>query len=107
MIIDIATDCQVVIANQTNLSDEDEYRVYVDIEFIDINDEQQMIINITLWTNDESFFNSMKEYVQSDEFIEDLISSVIAYLVFLSKLSLHILLQIIMFQWKWRIAIRI
>ena len=74
--IEIATDILVVVDNQTTLSDEDDYKAYVDLieQFIFVGGTIKAKFNVTVWTDDEDFYLDMKDYLESTDFEDDLIS---------------------------------
>ena len=67
----------MVIDNQTSKSiDEDDYKAYVDLteEILYIDGSVKATFNVTVWTDDEDFYSDIKDYLNSDNFEDDLIS---------------------------------
>ena len=66
---DIESYIEELVGNQTDLLQETDYNIYVDV---DISPTNGIDINTTIWTEDEAFFIKLKEYLISNEFETDL-----------------------------------
>ena len=66
---DIESYIEVLVGNQTDLLQETDYNIYVDV---DTSLTNGIDINTTIWTEDEAFFIKLKEYLISNEFETDL-----------------------------------
>eukprot|EP01083_Nonionella_stella_P069131 184123_1 len=72
---DIARCGKVVINAQTDLTLDSDYTIYVDVARFDAdvhNETNQIIANFTVWTNNRALFDKFNQFLDSDEFEEDL-----------------------------------